>query len=488
MDYIQYMQKPAQQVLKLDDAANTAAYNEALQYFESLGFSGKTASDLAIEKVHSNMLFDAGTLPEINVTAKAWGNGDDASRRENYQKAQKTKREEKTKKQQSEFNQNIRNITDKWGNGIGTGVEMISGFTPLWWAAPAVRTGLDLSKGNYKEAALNAGLAFAAPYAVSKGIQYISPYAKSAILAGKLNRQIKNTKLPQSYLNVPELYPHSRVKVGDVEINDPNYGYRIINTQKPKTSLAFFESQPSKISEAERLGVPKGDRNQKIKPHDYFYSLGKYVNPKAYQKHMLELFNSPEYKQRLLDRGFSEVGAQAVIDNNIKAINQAKIRIQPSTSPGFPSGASGYANGHEVSLAEPLFGGDFTKGNNYDNVLHELGHVSDNTRFNDLFWKLQPKVEIKLSTTADKNYLLQPTEVRTRALGVIDWMRKNNKSIDDFYNMGKSYNPLFNEGVDPLFNKRAFEFFHNYTEDSGRKYLQTFYKKGGKLNYLNYIK
>lgn len=247
-------------------------------------------------------------------------------------------------------------------------------------------------------------------------------------------------------------------------------------------------TRSAKISESELAGIPKVDRNQKIKPHDYFYSLGKYVNPKAYQKHMLELFNSPEYKQRLLDRGFSEVGAQAVIDNNIKAINQAKIRIQPSTSPGFPSGASGYANGHKVSLAEPLFGGDFTKGNNYDNVLHELGHVSDNTRFNDLFWKLQPKVEIKLSTTADKNYLLQPTEVRTRALGVIDWMRKNNKSIDDFYNMGKSYNPLFNEGVDPLFNKRAFEFFHNYTEDSGRKYLQTFYKKGGKLNYLNYIK
>ena len=35
--------KQNQQILKLDDAANTAAYNEALQYFESLGFKGKNA-------------------------------------------------------------------------------------------------------------------------------------------------------------------------------------------------------------------------------------------------------------------------------------------------------------------------------------------------------------------------------------------------------------------------------------------------------------
>jgi hypothetical protein len=68
------------------------------------------------------------------------------------------------------MNQSIRNATDKWGKGIGYGLEMISGFTPLWWVSPTVRTGLDLSEGNYKGAALNAGLAFAAPYAVGKGI------------------------------------------------------------------------------------------------------------------------------------------------------------------------------------------------------------------------------------------------------------------------------------------------------------------------------
>jgi hypothetical protein len=70
------------------------------------------------------------------------------------------------------MNQSIREATDKWGHAIGAGVEIASGFTPLWWVAPAVRTGLDLSEGDYKGAALNAGLAFAAPYAVGKAFQY----------------------------------------------------------------------------------------------------------------------------------------------------------------------------------------------------------------------------------------------------------------------------------------------------------------------------
>jgi hypothetical protein len=42
----------------------------------------------------------------------------------------------------------------------------------------------------------------------------------------------------------------------------PRYGYKKV-TQEPSTSLKFFERKPSKISEAERAGVPKGERNVK---------------------------------------------------------------------------------------------------------------------------------------------------------------------------------------------------------------------------------
>lgn len=149
MDYIQYMQNPAQQVLKLDDAANTAAYDRALQYFESLGFRGKTASDLAIEKVHSNMLFDAGSLPEVDVVAQAWGDGDNASRRENYQKARKAKREAEEKEQQHEMNKGIREVTDKWGKGIGLGMTALAALPVASGAIAGISTGVNAFKTAY---------------------------------------------------------------------------------------------------------------------------------------------------------------------------------------------------------------------------------------------------------------------------------------------------------------------------------------------------
>ena len=44
----------------------------------------------------------------------------------------------------------------------------------------------------------------------------------------------------------------------------PGYGYKQV-VEEPLTSLKFFERKPSKISEAERLGIPKGERNQPFK-------------------------------------------------------------------------------------------------------------------------------------------------------------------------------------------------------------------------------
>lgn len=455
------------QILKLDDAANTAAYNEALQYFESLGFRGKTASDLAIEKVHNNVLFDAGTLPDVDIVAKAWGDGDDASRRENYQKAQKTKREEETKKQQSEFNQNIRNATDKWGYSIGSGLEMISGFTPLWWVAPAVRTGLNLSEGNYKGAALNAGLAFAAPYAIGKGIQYVTPHVKSAIIASKLNRQINKTTLPlystryytksvgqpghvnytlhnadgsvagglrvespysagtrgthiemvhktsgskggvsedlyniavkdaqraglpgvesgQDLMNplltkhVTSKFPHIEEMIGTPQmVKNPTtgkwefkqtipgrmltgttskqlaleapQGHFITNysatatNPPPKTSLAFFERQPAKISDAERLGIPKGERNA--------YLIGTNADPSYYTAIGL---NNSRYTQRLrnfhFEQSFPGIERTTVYHGNMIPDNMMQQR---GLSPYFDGGRQfGYFSSSSYPIAK----------------------------------------------------------------------------------------------------------------------------------------
>ena len=396
-----------------------AVDNRIIDYL-SQGYSQQEAEDKALQDQLDHTTFNFSD--DVVVTAKApekkqvaveadWNPG-----YTKFMSGQRYYADNNHKKyldgQRNDMTNSIRETTDKWGNAIGTGVEIASGFTPLWWVAPAVRTGLDLSEGDYKGAAFNAALSFVAPYAVSKGIQYITPYAKSAILAGKLNRQIRNTKLPQSQLNVTELHPHYRMKVGDVEINDPNlayrqvgesiakefpitsrqtgitfgnvpfknpmyaqghlwygipqeknsltgllttnqplqyanmvanpvntpsiitskdglvtqvfdpnstlfavgtrripspgqlnstntssyiyepgYGYRKVVTQQPKTSRAFFERQPNTISEAERLGIPKGERNQWLSGNtaNAAWDTGLGLKNSKYMQHLTDL-------------------------------------------------------------------------------------------------------------------------------------------------------------------------------------------------------
>ena len=114
------------QYLKLDDPANYKAYEDATNYFLNLGFGPELASKYAIDKVHNNITFDAGWLPEVTVTAKAWGDGDDVSRMENYQKAKQQQRETLQYLEQAAYNQSIRDVTDKWGKGIGLGMTTLA--------------------------------------------------------------------------------------------------------------------------------------------------------------------------------------------------------------------------------------------------------------------------------------------------------------------------------------------------------------------------
>lgn len=76
---------------------------------------------------------------------------------------------ESEKQMQSAFTSGVSQKMNNVGNKIGTtAVETASSFTPLWWISPAVRAGLDIRDGNYKGAAIDAGLGLVAPYAVGK--------------------------------------------------------------------------------------------------------------------------------------------------------------------------------------------------------------------------------------------------------------------------------------------------------------------------------
>lgn len=64
----------------------------------------------------------------------------------------------------------------------------------------------------------------------------------------------------------------------------PGYGYKKI-TQEPSTSLAFFERKPTKITEAERLGIPKGDRgNLSLNQKQAIEDLAQYKNSGQYRQ------------------------------------------------------------------------------------------------------------------------------------------------------------------------------------------------------------
>ena len=133
------------QYLKLDDAANYKAYEDATNYFLNLGFGPELASKYAIDRVHNNMTFDAGQLPELDVIAQAWGNGDNIQRMENYQNTQKSKREAIQNIEQAAFNQSIRNVTDKWGKGIGLGMTTLAALP----VASGIMIGMNALRASY---------------------------------------------------------------------------------------------------------------------------------------------------------------------------------------------------------------------------------------------------------------------------------------------------------------------------------------------------
>lgn len=76
----------------------------------------------------------------------------------------------------------------------------------------------------------------------------VKPSIQKRIVSRQLNKDIKNTKLPNQ------------------AIADPSksiYVFRRVNPNEPKTKY-LFQERPSKLSQAEKSGIPKGERNQPL--------------------------------------------------------------------------------------------------------------------------------------------------------------------------------------------------------------------------------
>ena len=82
--------------------------------------------------------------------------------------------------------------------------------------------------------------------------------SKAGIVRGSLQKLESQGTRRVTSDNIGDIGPHTNQNTSAYTYI-PRYGYRQIQ-QEPKTSLRFFERPQSKISEAERAGIPKGER------------------------------------------------------------------------------------------------------------------------------------------------------------------------------------------------------------------------------------
>lgn len=211
--------------------------------------------------------------------------------------------------------------------------------------------------------------------------------------------------------------------------------------------------------------VPKWQlsRGQRTQPYVIGYRVlhpeDVVVNFEKEKNTILNLFNSKTYRDRLLADGYTPEQIDDFIQTRIPIKRLRTATAAQSNKVGI--GDAGEAFGDYIWL-NPKIG-------DAEVALHEFGHVSE--------WPgmwgstIQPKITTIEPPYFDSRYFLSPGEVRTRALGVLQWMDETGGSIDDFYKATKF-------GT----NRRASQFRFAYPEDQGRNYLLHFWQNGGKVN------
>ena len=85
--------------------------------------------------------------------------------------------------------------------------------------------------------------------------------SKAGIVRGNLQKLESQGTRRVTSDNIDNIGPHTNQNTSAYTYI-PGYGYRQIQ-QEPRTSLKFFERPQSRISEAEKAGVPRGERNLK---------------------------------------------------------------------------------------------------------------------------------------------------------------------------------------------------------------------------------
>lgn len=307
--------------------------------------------------------------------------------------------------------------------------------------------------------------------------------------------------------------------------NGYNNNQVVLSFKKPNIERGYkFYERPSKLSDAEKLGIPKGERNQPPKPKgnksvmidvvngkpskefiDDFMKFEQAIssptlsdkNAVAFQS-MTELFDSPWYKQRLIDQGVPSDQIDSIVKNIKSKLDPKQLVIIDDLNAvrkfsridnGVPIGMSPergvrYA---EIAYNVPDLNKHIIQGvkdiDVDDVILHEIGghqtqevvsdfkHLYNNQSLTSIGQNAAMKKQLPYS------YYTQWDEVRARALTIAKQMSDN------------GWNPNSPEQVNVWLNKHIFtnnpsnvnQGATYYSRPEFIKAVTTGLKSGGKL-------
>lgn len=172
----------------------------------------------------------------------------------------------------------------------------------LWGAIGLGSAAQNIEDKNYGEAALDVGLTFLGPelQLLNKGVE-ATRFGKSARIASELNKAVKSTRLQPKVVENPV---HTRFRLGDVEVNDPNLMYHVDNgdftgfsgngayvkdnmlfpgkTKQSQESYSWWNLGSPYRTGQSRLLVTTKDNPNFIKVRDQNYPIGQWNGNKGF--------------------------------------------------------------------------------------------------------------------------------------------------------------------------------------------------------------
>ena len=208
------------------------------------------------------------------------------------------------------------------------------------------------------------------------------------------------------------------------------------------------------------------------------------------QKEMASFFNTPEYKQRLINGlNISTKEADDIVRDMTKQINETKFTFNNSGSEKFQAqAASPLIKGGKANVVFTDIVNKYSPEQLDGIIRHELGHVGsylktgNNKHLAEQFPKLDLQERLHSTWSNNKNlidYYSTPDEIRQRGLVALDFIKKNNTTIDNFLNI--SYDDIVRGQMQGKIPREVQDLVQYYKPEQLGPYLKKMFSVVGTL-------